>query len=93
MTPLEIDIVLWYGTRALDYRDGDLNAPAVRDAIDAFTKGEVGLLELDPDRHLNRTYRLTARGRAYFNALCALPLPTCQWVIAAPPTVVSDYVA
>jgi hypothetical protein len=82
VTPLEIDILLWYHTRAVDYRDGDLSAPAVRDTIDWF-KGKAGLLCLraptgDGDY---RTYCLTDRGNAYVAALTSLPLPVCHWVI------------
>lgn len=96
MSPLEIDIVLWYHTRAVDYRDGDFSAPAVRQTIDAF-KGALGLLELFPDGERPtgdcRTYRLTERGRAYVTALTALPLPTCQWVICSPAGVVMPALA
>lgn len=86
MTPLEIDIALWYHTRAVDYRDGDFSAPAVRETIDSF-RGDLGLLEAirDEDRWDGdyRTYRLTPRGTAYVEALQGLPLPVCQWVIPA----------
>lgn len=85
MTPLEIDIILWYHTRAVDYRDGDLSAPAVREAVDRFRDVD-GLLELRPPTGSGdfRTYRLTERGQAYVDALIMTPLPICQWVIPCP---------
>lgn len=84
MTPLEIDILLWYATRAVDYRDGDFTAPAVREAIDSF-RDDLGLIEpLEVDARGSgelQSYRLTARGRAYVDALTSLPLPICRWVM------------
>lgn len=82
MTPLQIDIVIWYGTRAVDYREGDFSAPAVRSCIDEF-RDDLKLLEaiLSEEREDHRTYRLTARGEAYLRALTDLPLPVCHWVI------------
>lgn len=84
MTPLEIDILLWYHTRAVDYREGDFSAPAVRQTIDNF-RDVLGLLQaVAPDERLDgdyRTYRLTERGRVYLDALMDLPLPEQRWVV------------
>lgn len=92
MTPLGIDIVLWYYSRAVDYREGDFAAPAVREAINEF-RDALNLLEVIPvdgkPRSEHRTYRLTERGRAYVSALIMLPLPVCQWVIPSPATTVA----
>ena len=83
MTPLEIEILLWYHCRAADYRDGDFSAPAVRDTIDNF-RDHLGLIE---NRENGRcgdypcTYRLTDRGEAYVGALKAVPLPVKTWVM------------
>jgi hypothetical protein len=87
VTPLEIDIVLWYHTRAVDYRDGDFSAPAVREIIDNFRERDQ-LLEAIPDTGRasgdHRTYRLTERGDVFVRALTSLPLPMCQWIIPTP---------
>ena len=71
MTPLEIEIVLHYYCRPYDYRDGDFSAPAVREAIDRMVSDEM----LEADAPAFRAYQLAARGRAYVDALMALPLP------------------
>jgi hypothetical protein len=42
VNPLQVEILLWYFSRARDYRDGDFSAPAVRAQIDNFR--EVGIL-------------------------------------------------
>lgn len=83
MTPLQIEILLWYHGRAEDFER--LDAPAVREAVDEF-KGPLGMLELRAPAGGGdyRTYQLTERGRAYINALLMLPLPVCHWVIPAP---------
>lgn len=84
MTPLQIDILLWYYTRAVDYRDGDLSAPAVREAIDEFrvsTRLLVAIPQGDHSPGDHRSYRLTERGEAYVAALQSLPLPECRWVV------------
>ena len=90
MTPLEIDILLWYHTRCVDYREGDFSAPAVRGSMAAF-RDHYRLLEPNPEGARvdgdYRTYRLTPRGEAYVSALTAMPLPVCHWVI---PTSSSD---
>jgi len=86
MTPLQIEILLWYHSRMTDFREGDFSAPAVRAAIDAF-RDETKLIETIPREKLatnvNYTYRLTDRGRAYVDALMTLPLPVCRWEIPA----------
>jgi len=78
MTPLEIDILLHYYCRAVDYRDGDFSAPAVRSAIDMF-RGELELLK--PCDEGGKTYQLTARGLVYVQALQNVPLPVQKWVM------------
>lgn len=81
MTPLHLDILLWYHARANDYREGDFTASAVRTAIDQF-RGDLGLLENDPTPRV-RTYRLTPRAEAYIAHILAVPLPECCWRIPA----------
>lgn len=83
MSPLEIEIILWYGTRACDYREGDFSAPAVRQTIDSF-RDELGLIEKRENGRCGDylcTYRLTDRGQTFFDALCAVPLPVQIWVM------------
>lgn len=79
MTPLQIEILLWYHCRAADYRDGDFTAPAVREAIDDF-RGAARLLEPAPKPNGCRAYRLSDRGEAFVKRLCETPLPVCRWV-------------
>lgn len=82
MTPLCLDILLWYHCRAADYREGDFSAPAVREAIDRFV-GTLNLLETVPPPNMAgyRTYRLTPRGQAYVDHVLSIPLPVCRWEI------------
>lgn len=86
MTPLEIEILFHYHCRAVDYRDADFSAPAVRAAMDRFT-GELGLLELEKDPSLRRTWRPTDRAEVYLEHLMSQPLPVKTWVI---PTIVEE---
>lgn len=83
MSPLQIEILLWYHARACDFRDGEMTATAVRDAIDNFLKGDNLLEPIGSARNAgdHRTYRLTARGEFYVEALMTLPLPICRWEI------------
>lgn len=81
MSPLEIEILLWYRARGTDFRDGDFRAPAVREAIDRF-RDKDDLLEKGlqtPGSYA--AYRLTDRGNAFVAAILALPLPICRWEI------------
>jgi hypothetical protein len=78
MTPLEIDILLHYYSRGGDYREGDFSAPAVREAIDNFSKREE---MLRPCESGSRTYALSERGMAYVDALMRLPLPRRVWLM------------
>lgn len=84
MSPLEIEILLWYHTRPVDFREGDFSAPAVRSAIDRF-RDVHGLLQERTEKVSGdfRTYSLTERGEVYVSALMSLPLPVreCKWVI------------
>lgn len=82
MTPLEIEILMHYLWSTVDYRNGDFSAPAVRAAIDRFSKID-GMLKIDDSKRV--TYVLTDRARAYLEAVQAVPLPVCVWVIPATP--------
>jgi len=79
MTPLKIEMLLWYYSRVEDYREGDFSAPAVREAIDSFLAD--GLLMLSDAVPRTRSYCLTDRGEAYVKHLMAIPLPVAVWVV------------
>lgn len=65
MSPLALEILLHYKSRADDYRQGDHSAPAVRDAIDAFVA--TGFLQVG-DQTFGRCYSLAVRGEAAVEA-------------------------
>lgn len=80
MSPLQIEIMLHYQVCGDDYREGDFDAPAVRDAIEGFKQQEM----LREAHYKNRCYEITAKGHAYVKALCAVPEPHIQWVVDYP---------
>ena len=77
MTPLQIEILLHYHSRTIDYRRGDFSAPAVSEAIHDFRAD--GFLVDDADPTMERTYTLGERGKVYVQALCELPAPIAAW--------------
>lgn len=79
MTPLQIEMLLHYYSRADDYRDGDFSAPAVREALEGFKRDE--LLEEDKADTPRTCYVITERGRVYIEAIRAIPLPERRWVM------------
>ncbi len=80
MSPLQIEIMLHYHTRLGDYRDGDFDAPAVRDAMEDFVT--VGLLRrTDNPIPATPIYEATEATHVYVKALCAVPLPVKRWVM------------
>lgn len=82
MTPLEIDIALWYRCRPGDYGKGhgdhNYGAPAVQAVLKEFV--EAGLLALSPAGS-EAVYYGTNALEVYVEALCAVPLPVQQWII------------
>ncbi len=82
MTPFELDILLHYYGHADDHPVVARNPPIWKETRDAFR--EKGLLETDTTMESTATYRLTERGKAYIDAMLALPLPVQIWVM--PPT-------
>lgn len=77
VTPLQLEILLWYHARANDYRDGDFSASAVRSEIDAL-RDQSKMIEAVPKDEPNpysRTYRLTERGERFVGAALSVPLP------------------
>lgn len=81
MTPFEISIMLHYYTRVDDFRCGDFSAQAAGDALTSFL--DLGLLREVPYTEGGRAadYGITDRGRAYVEALKAVPLPIQKWVM------------
>lgn len=78
MTPLQLEILLHYYSRADDYRCGDFGAPAVRDAIEYFKREEL-IVAADPKQ--DRCYALGERGRVLVEAVRSVPLPERRWVM------------
>ena len=87
MTPLQIEMLLHYYSRADDYRDGDFSAPAVREALEGFKRDE--LLAADQADPPRTCYVITERGRVYVEALRAVPMPERRWVM---PSMTAGYV-
>jgi len=83
MTPLEIEILMHYYTRGLDYRNGDFTGPAVRDAIDRFV--DLGLLYAGEDTEGPEYIGNRKALAVYVNAICSVPLPVLTWAIPQPP--------
>lgn len=86
MTPLEIEILMHYGCKGGDYRNGDHSAPAVREAIGRFL--DDGLLthegfvpEYIRPGVLAARYSVTTRCRVYLEAVCEVPLPIQKWIM------------
>ena len=81
MSPLEIEILIHYYCSPTEYRDGDLGAPAVRDAMREFvTLGLINVLP-EPNEHGARYRGNSDALKPYVEALCAIPLPVQRWVL------------
>jgi hypothetical protein len=75
MTPYQIEVCLWYYSRALDWEGMDAPIwPSVRD-----TFLSLGLLQQSHD--INKSYEATPRLKAYVEGLMSMPLPTQSWTI------------
>jgi len=87
MSPLQLEILMFYGTRAGDYRDGDFSAGAVHDAVLCFKEDEI--LASNPTTAPKGVPQskliLTAKGAVWFEtimlAASSVPLPVKGWVI------------
>ena len=71
MTPLEIEVLLHIYYRADP--PPRLQAPAVQSAIAWFR--DLDLIRAGEDE----VYKITSRGKAHINQLCALDIPTEAW--------------
>jgi hypothetical protein len=78
MSPLEISILLHYHTSKTDYRGGDFDAPAVREAINNFIGNGV-LVERVVGAIGDGTYEMTERGIVWVKHICSIPLPEQRW--------------
>lgn len=79
MTPLMIEIMLWYNCRADEYGrcDDNLSAPAVKEALkwlDGRDMLKCSIFEGDATK-----YTITDKGSAYVQALCRVGLPDIRW--------------
>ena len=79
MSPLEIEIMLHYNSRVVDYgeKDDNRHAPGVVQSLENFCG--MGMLEKTND--LSVEYRITDKGLAYVKALTEMQTPVCVWQI------------
>ena len=75
MTPLQIDILMHYHCRAVDYPD--LSPPAQREAIKYFLENKFLQAEMPGERTM---YAPTEKLHVYCEALCNVPEPRQIWV-------------
>lgn len=87
MSPLKIQIMLHYYALADDFRNGDFSAPAVIEALETFVRQGMLRATAFGRQRGEPAYKITDKGRAYVEALKAVPLPVSRWVI---PTVKGD---
>lgn len=76
MTPYEIEILLFYYTRAGDHPTVFENPPIWRETAEKFLSTDL-LVARDTG---TEAYGLTERGRVYCESLTRVPLPEPQWV-------------
>lgn len=80
MTPLHIRMMLHYYAIATPYAEHDpFHASSIAVAEYRGHLIQSGLIE--EDLKSPSGYRSTARGRAYVEALCDMPLPIQKWVM------------
>lgn len=81
MTPLQIMMMLhYYSAIAAPYARDDLSH-AESTAVVAQRQQLIGLDMLAEDECAKAGYRVTERGAAYVEALCAVQLPIKKWVV------------
>lgn len=79
MTLVEIEVLIHYAYKPCDIEERNYT-PAVRNAIEAHCRR--GLLrERETIRDNPALYEVTDKGRAYLEALQALPMPVQKWAM------------
>lgn len=78
MTPLDLEIILYYNSHLTDFRNGELTAPAVASSIKMLLGEGILIRATEPDF---LRYTISEKGRFYVDALCSLPLPVATWII------------
>lgn len=80
VSPLVISIAIHYHTTVGDFRDGDFDAPAVREALELLVDN--GLLKVKAVGLDNAfSYKATDGLAAWIDGLRSVPFPKLTWVI------------
>jgi hypothetical protein len=74
MTPLHLEILLWYHCRANEY-DFNGNPTRIEYAEHLLADGVLAAGDSNPK------YSITPRGRAFIEHILQLPFPKQQWVM------------
>lgn len=82
MNAITLHILVHYYYEVRDFRDGDLTAPAVRDAVSQLRAQDL-IAPTNGDEDAP-TYELTDKGKVYVRALLRVPLPVQAWAMPAP---------
>ena len=81
MSPLIINIILHYYARANDFREGDLSAPAVGDAVSFLLEEQIIDHNTAGEGKIPyQKYKITERGEAYVKKIKAIGFPVQKWV-------------
>lgn len=80
LTPLHIEIVLWYNSRGVDI--DNIDAPAVKQYIEHLY--DEGILCSDLHANSRKSYLLTEKGRVFLEAILSVPFPTQTWQVKWP---------
>jgi hypothetical protein len=76
LTPLHVEIMLWYNSRAEDMEN--LRAPAVNEYL-RYLMAE-GMITAE-NAISTRSYKLTEKGQVWLEAVLRLPFPVQRWEI------------
>lgn len=82
MYPNQIDVMIWYYVQTTDYPNNRVSDGQRQENLHLLVKH--GLLRCGPvaDRLVTgQVYDITDRGRAYVQAMMAVPLPEQMWVV------------
>lgn len=78
MTPLGVEIMLHYYYSPVDYREGDITAPAVNSML--YDLCAEGMLMGNGTGPL----RITDRGKVWVEAICSVPFPVLSYRVQRP---------